>query len=76
MLNYFFKLSSTACLTNKDLGQEMVNTTPWSLYPRERDTVHIAQEVGWASGPIWTVAENLTPHQDPIPDRPARSELL
>ena len=49
------------------LAEEVVNATPWSLYPRERDTVHIAQEVGWASGPVWTVAKNLTPHQDPIP---------
>ena len=61
MLNYFFNLSSRVCFTNKDLGEEVVNATPCPLYPRERNTVHIAQEAGWASVPVWTVAKNLTP---------------
>jgi len=59
MLNYFFNLSSKVCLINKDLGEEVVNATPWPLYPRERDTVYIAQEAGWASVPVWTVANIL-----------------
>jgi hypothetical protein len=29
-------------------------------YPPERDPVHIEQEAGWASGPVWTGMENLT----------------
>jgi hypothetical protein len=31
------------------------------LYPRERHPVPIVQEAGWASGPVWTGAENLAP---------------
>ena len=36
----------------------------------------IVQEVGWASGPVWTGAENLTPTGIRFPDRPARSKSL
>jgi hypothetical protein len=39
----------------------VVNATPLLLYPRERDPVPILQGAGWASGPIWTGAENLAP---------------
>jgi len=35
-------------------------------YP-QKDPVPIVQEAGWATGPVWTGAENLTPHQDSIP---------
>jgi hypothetical protein len=41
-----------------DLGARrvwVVSTTPRSLYPRE-NPVPIAQEVGWAPGPVWTWA--------------------
>jgi hypothetical protein len=41
---------------------------PAALYPRKRHPVPIVQEVGWAPGPVWTSAENLTPHRDSIPD--------
>jgi hypothetical protein len=54
----------------------VVNATPRPLYPRERDLVPTAQEAGWATGPVWTRAENLAPHRDSIPDLPARSESL
>jgi len=27
----------------------------------QKDPVPIVQEAGWASGPVWTCAENLTP---------------
>jgi hypothetical protein len=30
----------------------VVNATPRSLYPRERDRVPIVQEAGWAPGPF------------------------
>jgi len=33
----------------------------------EIDPVTIAQEAGWAPGPVWTGAENLAPHRDSIP---------
>ena len=36
------------------------------LYPM-KDLVPIVQEAGWAPGPVWTGAENLTPHWDSIP---------
>jgi len=29
-----------------------VNTMPWSLYPREKDSVPTEKETGWASGPV------------------------
>jgi hypothetical protein len=34
------------------------------------------QEVGWAPGPVWTDAENVTSTGIRSPDRPARSESL
>jgi hypothetical protein len=39
----------------------MVNSTPRPLYPRERDPLPIVQEAGWAPGPVWTAAKNLSP---------------
>jgi hypothetical protein len=36
------------------------NTTPQLFHPR-KDPVPIAQEAGWASGPVWKGAENLAP---------------
>jgi len=47
----------------------VVNTTSRPLYPSERDSVPIVQEVRWAPGPVWTVAENLSPppQRDSIP---------
>ena len=54
----------------------MVNATLRLLYLRERDPVHIFQEAGWATGPVWRGAENLGPTWARTPDRPACSELL
>jgi hypothetical protein len=39
----------------------MVNTTPWLLYPREREPLPILQEAVWDLVPVWTGAENLAP---------------
>jgi len=39
------------------------------------DPVPIVQEAGWALGPVWTGAENLDPHRDSTPDRPACSSV-
>jgi hypothetical protein len=39
----------------------VVNATPRPLYPRERFPLLVLQETGWAPGPVWRGAENLTP---------------
>ena len=38
----------------------VVSTTSWALFPW-KDPVHIVQEAGWVSEPVWIGAENLTP---------------
>jgi hypothetical protein len=45
-----------------------------SLYPRERDSVPIVQEAGWAPRAVWADAELPSPTEIRYPDRPARSE--
>jgi len=49
---------------------------PQPLFTPEKDLVPIVQEAGWASGPVWTGAENLVPTGIQSPDRPARSQSL
>jgi len=44
--------------------------------PTGKDPVPIVQEAGWATGPVWTGAENLAPNGFRSPDRPARSKSL
>jgi len=41
-----------------------------------KDPVSIVQEAGWASGPVWTGAENLAPTGIQSPDRPAHRQSL
>ena len=41
-----------------------------------KDPVPTVQEAGWAPGPEWTGAENLSPTRIPSPDCPARSQSL
>ena len=41
-----------------------VNTTPRPLYPREREPYPFCRPLG---GPIWTVADNLSPKRYLIP---------
>ena len=53
----------------------VVSTTPRPLYP-QKDPVPIVLEAGWAPGPVWTGAENLSPTRIRSQDRPARSESL
>ena len=36
----------------------------------------MVQEAGWATGPVWTGAENLAPAGIQSPDRPVRSQSL
>jgi hypothetical protein len=47
-----------------------------SRFTSGKDLVPIVQEVGWAPGPVWTGAENLTPIGIRSLDRQARSESL
>jgi hypothetical protein len=54
----------------------VVNSMARPLYLREWDQVPILQEAGWAPGPVWTGAENLTPTGIRSPDRTTRSESL
>jgi hypothetical protein len=44
--------------------------------PPCKDPVPIAQEAGWAPGPIWTGAKNLAPTGIRSPDRPDRSQSV
>jgi len=53
-----------------------VSVTPRPLFTPWKDTVPIAQETGWAPGPVWIGAENLVPTGIPSPDRPSRSQSL
>jgi len=39
---------------------------PWPLFAPGKDPVPIVQEAAWATGPVWTGAENLGPHRDSI----------
>jgi hypothetical protein len=48
---------------------------PAALYLRDRP-LPIVQEDVWASGPVWTGAENLAPTGIRSPDRPARRQSL
>ena len=48
---------------------------PAALYPG-KDPVPIVHEVGWATWPIWTGAENLAPNGIRSLDRPARKQSL
>ena len=40
---------------------------PLQLHSLAREPVPIVQEAGWASGPVWTGAENLIPIGIPYP---------
>jgi hypothetical protein len=41
-----------------------------------KDPVPIVQKAGWASGPVWTGAENLARTGIQSPDRPASRQSL
>jgi hypothetical protein len=53
-----------------------VSVTSRPHFTPGKDPVSIVQEAGWASGPVWTGAENLTPTGIWSPDRPARRQSL
>ena len=54
----------------------VADPTPQPLYRRERDTVPIVQEAGWAPGPVWRGAEHFAPTGIRSPERRARSDSL
>jgi len=56
-------------------GGEWSAARPGRTLPPGKDPVPILQEAGWAPGPVWTGGKSR-PHQDSIPDRPARSQSL
>ena len=53
-----------------------VSVTSRPLFTLGKDPVPTVQEPEWAPGPVWTVAENLTPTGIRPPDRPARRQSL
>jgi hypothetical protein len=53
----------------------VVSSTPRPHFTPREDPVPILQEAGWATGPVWTGGKSR-PHQDSIPDRPARRPTL
>jgi hypothetical protein len=53
-----------------------VSATPRPLYARERYSVPVVQEAGWAPGSDWRGAENLAPTGIPSSDHTARSGSL
>jgi hypothetical protein len=62
-----------------DLGTRRgwgVSVMPRPPFTSGKEPVPIVQEAGWASGPVWTGAENLAPNGTRSPDRPARSQSL
>jgi hypothetical protein len=59
----------------------MLDGVGWSTprpgrFTPEKYPVPIVEDVGWDSGPVWTVAENLAPNGIRFPYRPACSESL
>ena len=53
-----------------------VSVMPQPLFNPRKDLVPIVQEAGWAPGPVWTGAENLTLTRIRSLDRPVHSHSL
>jgi hypothetical protein len=53
-----------------------VSVTPRPLLTPGKDPAPIVQEAGWAPGPVWTGAENLSSTAIRSPDRPVRNPSL
>ena len=56
-------------------GGGVLSSTPRPHFTPGKDPVSILQEAEWAPGPVWTGGKSR-PHQNSIPDRPARSQSL
>ena len=67
--------SSTLPLTSALVQSGLLTPRPGHFTPG-KDPVPIVQEAGWAPGPVWTGAENLTPTGIRSPDGPAHNESL
>ena len=67
--------SSTLPSTSALDGGRWSAPRPGRFTPRN-DPVPFVWEAGWAPGPVWTSAENLTPTGIRSADHPARSESL
>ena len=63
-------------MTNALEGGEGLASRPGRSLPPGKDRVPIVQEAGWAPGPVWIGAENLTTTGIRYLDRPARSQSL
>ena len=55
---------------------EVVNATPWPLYPRGSNLVPTVEEAGWDSKSVWTGASKLAPTKTRSANRPAHNESL
>ena len=49
---------------------------PRPLFTPGKDPVPTTEEAGWATGPVWTGAENLGHTGIRSPERPVRSQSL
>ena len=49
---------------------------PWQHLTPGKDPVPVLQEARWASGPVWTGAENLAPTRIRSPYRPVLKRSL
>jgi hypothetical protein len=56
-------------------GGERSAALPGRTLPPGKEPVPIAQEAGWAPGPVWAGAENLPLTGIRSPDRPARNSV-
>ena len=54
----------------------MIKATPRPLYPRETDSIPIAQKVGWVPKSVWMGAKNLAPTGIRSLNRQARRKSL
>jgi hypothetical protein len=71
--------STGIALLFSDLGTRRgwwVSVMAQPLATPGKDPVPSVQETGWAPGPVWTGAENLTPTRIRSLDRPVRSQSL
>jgi len=66
------RYSPTLSLTLGIRWELLVKATPRPLYPWETESLPLAQEAGWAAGPVWMVTEYIF-HRDSFRDRLARS---
>ena len=70
-----YRYSSTLSLTLALDGSGWLTPRLCRFTPG-KDPVPIVQEAGWATGPVWTGAENLVPTGIRLQDRRGRSESL